>query len=209
MGRMAFEEIQKLIRLDKYQEIAEEYETIINEGIAQRWKKFSAPFENTNLDPVDERDDVVEMLKMFKYRMRLMIVCCLCETWEQDLYNFLKETDIIGTISNDFQNIKLKYSEKLSINIDDYKKIIEMRLLVNSIKHGSGNSYTKLKNKIGDNILADSNLKELQNDGSAVFIKQDQFDDNVLTSKTLNVEGRITEYYEEIMRFWKDVFSNV
>ena len=36
--------------------------------------------------------------------------------------------------------------------------------------------------------------------------KQIEFDSNTLTSKTLNVDGRLQVYSDEIVKFWKDVF---
>ena len=36
MARISYEDIKKLIRLDAYREIAEEYETIVEEGIEHR-----------------------------------------------------------------------------------------------------------------------------------------------------------------------------
>ena len=143
-----------------------------------------------------------------------MIICCLCETWEQDLYNFLKEEKLINVMSKDdestdYERIKNVFDESFKSKIGKYQKLEQMRKFVNSIKHGAGPSFKKLRKELGDSVLADSNVGWIKEDGSKGRIKQHEFDSNTLTSITLVSDGKIKEYYEAIIRFWKDVFSEM
>lgn len=210
MAILNYAQAKRLIRIDSYREIAEEYEKILNLGIEARWNKIASLYENTDLDPVDEAYDEIELLRLFKYRMSLMLICCLCETWEQDLFNFLKEEGILTSIDNEYSTVKFCFNSYFAnLSLDNYSKIKEMRDFVNAIKHGKGRSFENLKQLLGDSILADSNLGYITEDGSEHIYKQIRYDDNVLTSITINPNGKIKEYYDSIVDFWHDVFNEL
>ena len=58
-----------------------------------------------------------------------------------------------------------------------------------------------------DAILADSNIGVMDESGVITKKKQIEFDCNTLTSKTLNVDGKLEIYSKALVRFWKDVFQ--
>lgn len=210
MAVLTYSQAKRLIRIDSYREIAEEYEKILNLGIEARWNKSASLYENTDLDPADEAYDEVELLRLFKYRMSLMLICCLCETWEQDLFNFLKEEGILVSTNNEYGAVKSCFNSYFThLSLDNYSKIKEMRDFVNAIKHGKGRSFENIKHLLGDSILADSNLGYIAEDGSEHIHKQIKYDDNVLTSITINPNGKIKEYYDSILDFWQDVFNEL
>ena len=55
------------------------------------WKELCDTNTSPDIDPTDIFDNEMESLRNQEYSMKLMNICCLSETWEQDLYNFLKE----------------------------------------------------------------------------------------------------------------------
>ena len=157
-------------------------------------------------DPSDIFAEEIEDLRNLSYSMKLMNICCLSETWEQDLYNFLKEKGLISLNSNDYFNTK-KLFEQIYPNcaISNYPLIVEMRALVNAIKHGEGSSLTNIRRMTGDTILADSNIGIMDDNGDIHKKKQIYFDNNTLTSRTLNVDGKLKTYINAIVDFWQDV----
>ena len=210
MATLTYDQAKRSLLLGSYREIAEEYEAIINLGIEQRWAMVTSEFAGTDLDPAVEAEEEVELLRLFKYRMSLMLFCCLCETWEQDLCKFLKEKGALASDGIHFGGIKSAFDDYFrNLSMDDFTKISEMRTFVNAIKHGSGGSFEKLKDLLGDSILADSNLGYISNNGSESFFKQIRFDSEVLTSITLAPDGKINEYYNAIVTFWKTVFAEI
>ena len=140
--------------------------------------------------------------------MKLMNICCLSETWEQDLYNFLKEKGLITVPSNDYPRTKQIFETAYpTCLISNYPLIGEMRALVNAIKHGEGNSLNNIRRLTADSILADSNIGVMGEDGEVVRRKEIEFDNNTLTSRTLNIEGKLNAYSGAVVAFWGDVFQ--
>ena len=207
MAKIDFETMKKMLRIQRYKEIAD-YENVINLGIDAMWKELCARVTEPDVDPTDIFGEEVEYLKNLDYSMKLMNICCISETWEQDLYNFLKEKGLITVYSNDYWNTKKTFERAYpSCQISNYPQIEEMRALVNAIKHGEGNSLTNIRRMTSDTILADSNLGVAGDDGVVVKRKEIEFDPNTLTSRTLNVEGRLQVYADTIVKFWEDVFA--
>ena len=96
------------------------------------------------------------------------------------------------------------------VTIDKNSIIIEMRKVVNAIKHGKGDSLNYIIGKCGDNILSDSSLGESYNGiDKPKMIKQIKFDENTLTSKTLNLNGKLKTYHDAIIEFWKNIFKKM
>ena len=206
--KLSLKEFMRYAILEEYDDILG-YESIVEAGINTKWKNYIKEFGEIDNDSC--LDDYREMLQMFRYRMQLMLICCLCELWEQDLYQFLKDNKLISTSENNSYNIiKQKYFEEFNYSIDKNSIIIEMRKVVNAIKHGKGDSLNYIIGKCGDNILADSSLGESYNGiDKPKMIKQIEFDENTLTSKTLNLNGELKTYHDAIMEFWKNIFKRM
>ena len=206
MANISYESMMQMLRIQRYQEIAN-YDKVIDLGIEAMWNDLCAQVTTEDVDPTEIFDEEMENLQNLEYSMKLMNICCLCETWEQDLYNFLKEKGLIEVFSNDYNRTKQIFETAYpSCAISKYNKILEMRALVNAIKHGEGKSLTNIRRLTSDKILADSNLGIADEKGNIIKKKQIEFDSNTLTSRTLNVDGKLQIYSDEIVKFWKDVF---
>ena len=207
MSKINYEAMMKMLRIQRYREIAQ-YDKVINLGINAMWKDLCDKVTTPDIDPADIFDEEVVNLQHLDYSMKLMNICCLSETWEQDLYNFLKEKGLIEVYSNDYRITKKIFEQAYpSCAISNYPKIEEMRTLVNAIKHGEGNSLTNIRRLTSDAILADSNWGVEDDSGKVIKKKQIEFDGNTLTSKTLNVDGKLQIYSEAIVEFWENVYA--
>lgn len=207
MSSLDYQVAMELLRKQRYEDIAS-YDMVVKLGIDAMWKELCEKAEASGVDPVIVFEDEMENLRNIEYSMRLMNICCLSETWEQDLYNFLKEKRLITVASNDYANTKRLFEQAYpTCVISNYPEIVEMRALVNAIKHGEGNSLNNIRRITSDSILADSNLGEMNESGDVVRKKQIEFDNNTLTSRTLNVDGKLKIYSDAIVRFWGDVFE--
>jgi len=176
--------------------------------VGERWKDLCAKNAVSDNDPTEVFDEDVENVKGIMYSMKLMNICCLSETWEQDLFNFLKEKGLIEIDSNDYKNTKRIFEQAYpTCAIANYPKIVEMRTLVNAIKHGAGNSLLNLRRIASDEIFADSNIGLVDSNGTVDRKKQLDFDNNTLTSRTLNVDGKLKIYSDVIVGFWEDVYT--
>lgn len=207
MSNLTYEEIMNSIKIQKYKDFLD-YDKIVDLGINAMWKDLCSQIKSSDIDPTDIFANEVENLKNIEYSMKLMNVCCLSEIWEQDLYNFLKEKGLIVVLSNDYQNIKRIFEQEYpTCKISNYPQIQEMRALVNAIKHGEGNSLSNIRRITSDTILADSNFGEENSNGEIIKKKQIEFDNNTLTSRTLNVDGKLQTYCDTLVKFWEDVFE--
>ena len=205
MAQTDYEKIKKALLVEKYRDVAD-FDEVINRGIGAMWKDLCDKVAGSSLDPTEVFDVEMEKLRNLEYSMKLMNICCVSEMWEQDLYNFLKEKGFIEVLSNDYRTTKRIFEQHFpTCAISNYPKIEEMRALVNAIKHGEGNSLNNIRRMTADGILADSNLGFTNADGSTTKKKQIDFDGNTLTSRTLNVEGKLQTYGEAIVEFWQDV----
>ena len=207
MSQIGYEEMRKMLRLQRYRDIAS-YEKVVGLGIDSMWGELCSKITTPDVDPTEIFSEEMEYLRNLEYSMKLMNICCLSETWEQDLYSYLHENGLTTVRSNDYANIKRIFEQHYSsCAISNYPKIIEMRALVNAIKHGEGNSLTNVRALTSDSILADSNVGVEDETGSVTKIKQIEFDPNTMTSRTLNVDGKLQEYSDAIVKFWEDVFE--
>lgn len=207
MANTNYPTMMEQLRIQRYQDIAN-YDKVVRVGISTMWKELCDQLEGSGLDPADVFSCELENLQNTEYSMNLMNICCLSETWEQDLYNYLKEKGLVTVYSNDYRATKRLFEQTYpTCAISNYPEIEEMRALVNAIKHGEGNSLTNIRRLTADSILADSNLGEIDESGTIIKRKQIEFDQGTLTSKTLNVDGKLQTYSEAIIRFWQDVFA--
>lgn len=207
MANIDYQTMMEMLRIQRYKDIAN-YDKVVTRGIDEMWKDLCNQVEGTEIDPTEIFSDELANLQNTGYSMRLMNICCLSETWEQDLYNFLKEKGLITVLSNDYARTKQIFERTYpTCAISNYPEIEEMRALVNAIKHGEGNSLSNIRRLTSDAILADSNIGEMDESGTVIKRKQIEFDNNTLTSQTLNVDGKLQIYSDAIVRFWGDVFT--
>lgn len=207
MSKINFESVMQEIRIKRYKDIAN-YNTVIDLGIDAMWKELCSQINSPDIDPTDVFAEEVEYLKNLEYSMKLMNICCLSETWEQDLYNFLKEKGLITVLSNDYARTKQIFETAYpTCAISNYPQIVEMRALVNAIKHGEGNSLNNIRRLTADTILADSNIGSADERGFITKKKEIEFDNNTLTSRTLNIDGKLEAYSDALVGFWGDVFQ--
>lgn len=207
MAKLSSESIMEMLRIQRYKDIAN-YDKVVTRGIDAMWKDLCDKVEGNDVDPTDIFSEELETLQNTLYSMRLMNICCLSETWEQDLYNYLKEKGLITVLSNDYARTKQIFERAYpACGISNYPEIEEMRALVNAIKHGEGNSLTNIRRLTSDAILADSHIGEISESGAVTKIKQIEFDSGTLTSQTLNVDGKLQIYSDAIVKFWGDVFT--
>lgn len=207
MAQISYEKMAQMLRIQRYKDIAT-YDEVVELGIKTKWNSLCEKITTPDVDPTDIFDEELENLQHLQYSMKLMNICCLCETWEQDLYNFLKEKGLITVFSNDYRSTKRIFEESYpSCAISNYPKIEEMRALVNAIKHGEGASLTNIRRMTSDSILADSNIGVIDENGSIIKKKAIEFDSNTLTSRTLKVDGKLQIYSDAIVKFWQDVFN--
>lgn len=198
--------MKQMLRIERYRQMAN-YDKVVDLGIKNMWKELCDQVTTPDVDPVDVFSNEMTNLQDIEYSMKLMNICCLSETWEQDLYNFLKEKGRIEVLSNDYRNTKSIFESMYpTCAISNYPLIEEMRMLVNAIKHGEGNAFTNLRRRTSDSILADSNIGVIDEHGVVTKRKAIDFDSNTLTSKTLNVDGKLQSYIDAVIKFWEDVF---
>lgn len=207
MAIVDYESMMEMLRIQRYKNIAN-YDKVIDLGVDAMWRELSAQITSPDIDPTDIFGEEIEYLRDLEYNMKLMNICCLGETWEQDLYNFLKDKGLITTNSNDYVNTKRIFEREYpTCAISNYPLILEMRALINAIKHGEGNSLNNLRRMTSDAILADSNVGVDNGDGMVTIKKEIEFDPNTMTSRTLNVDGKLQIYSNALVSFWEAVFA--
>lgn len=167
---------------DKYfEEKVNEFRHFLNEH-----KEEYLDDENNEMWNVLQIMEITEL----KYRVQLMIIALMCEMFEQFLINILvKKLDLKKEIT--FKEAKKIFSD-FGFNIEkskQWKKINELRLLVNVIKHGDGVSKKRL-NKIRKDFFYNTKSKI----------------GNALNDMTLNVqEEDLTNYFCVILNFINDM----
>ena len=208
MTQLNYREIQKALRIEKYKNIAN-YDKVVDLGINAMWEDLCEKVHGQNIDPTELFDVELENLKDLEYSMKLMNICYLSELWEQDLYSFLKEEGLIEVSSNEYRATKRILEQNFpTCAISNFPKIVEMRTLVNAIKHGEGNAFTAIRQATNETILADSNIGIADESGTVTKKKQVEIDgNNALTGRTLNVDGKLQEYSSAVVDFWKCVYS--
>lgn len=208
MAKIDFKDLMKSIRFDDYKSIIK-MAKIYKLGANEEWKQLTATSSNENEVDIEERfSSEIEEFQKMEYLHNAMLITLLSEYWEQDLFNFLREKGKITNEGNVYKTTKASFEKAYpNIPLETFPKIEEMRELVNAIKHGKGNSLDKVKSRLGGSILADSQMGTIKEDGTAMLNKEIDYDPNTLTSKTLNLEGKLEEYYKAVIDFWKKVYS--
>ena len=208
MSKISYELMMKMLRIKRYEKIAE-YDNVVNLGIDTMWKDLCAQTASADVDPTEIFAEEMNDLQDVMYSMKLMNICCLSEMWEQDLYSFLKEEGLIEIQSNEFRITKSIFENNFpTCTLSRFPKILEMRALVNAIKHGEGNSFSNIRRITNDAILADSNIGVVDDNNTLTKYKQIEVDgNNALTGRTLNVDGKLQEYSTAVVDFWQCVYS--
>ncbi len=150
--------------------------------------KYKSFIQQSNLSACDRID-----LRLIKFeienRLLLAIITLLCEMYEQYLGGILI-SNLNITKGLDFGKIKSIYQEygyDLSSN-SHWKKIEELRILVNVIKHGDGHSRRILQEKRPDYIDHTEPIK------------------NTLNDVELNVwKGDLDNYFLELIKFIEEM----
>ena len=132
-----------------------------------------------------------------KYRIIVMWICCLCEVWEQQLQLFLKLEKQNGDLQDNrelnwWNQVKSTYLE-YGIDFEkcsSWQKLKELRLLVNVIKHGEGDSKNDLQKKRPDLFLINNTDRFSLFHSSLIF-------------PTINIsENDVGIYANAIIDFW-------
>ncbi|MDQ0160728.1 hypothetical protein [Alkalibacillus salilacus] len=173
------------------------------EGEAQRYADhvYSSSFADEDTDPsvVAEQSweiglDQYNRLNIMKVDHLLMTISMLYHMWEQQVVKFaLKETD--GRI--DYQGRSLEYREAKAIfeahevdieKTNSWQKIKELKCLVNTIKHGEGQSSRRLR-KMRPDFFSFSGLETMSynvsvlTDGYSLQITEDELYSYVASTK--------------------------
>lgn len=243
--RLNFYEADCFSKIRDFEDICNTYNEIISLGIQVKEEQIQENFEKYCKDEtyLEEEND---RLNLFKYRMELLLLCCLSEAWEQNLYVFLKEAikqkserikekndkfmhferekdnkknkkdlcDLIEEIenNNDYKIVKKLYEKIFDINIEKNQKIKEMRELVNAIKHGPGRSLNNIKksdNSDNDDIFLYSKFSKYIENGKKYSTKEIDVFHTTLNIESLNVEGKLNEYFESIKELWIDMNKKI
>ena len=213
-----FNEMDCLLRIDDFRDICDVYSEIISFGINEKKRIITKCYMECGEDETYAEEEN-RKLALFEYRMEALLLCCLSEVWEQNLFVLLKETigrkeikesDMPFELNdNNYGKIKGLYQKLFDINLDDYLLIKEMRDLVNVIKHGPGYSLESLKVKLGDELFLASNMDIIESDGTIRKIKEIEFSHTTLSERTLNIKGKLQEYLIEVEKSLFDINTNI
>lgn len=230
--RITYNEAACIYTTEDFQNICNMYHEIISLGMKEKIKSLENDFAKMNYDENILEEEYQEMC-LFKYRMDLLLICCLSEVWEQNLFTLLNENiknlktekSSNGNVSskskdskkaienklheiknnNDYGKVKELYKELFKFDIDKYEKIEEMRYLVNAIKHGLGSSLDKLKRSKEDSLFFDSDILKYDENEKEYYKKEIEVTNTTLNSKVLNVDGKLEEYCHALKEFWLDL----
>jgi len=146
-----------------------------------------------------------ELLYLMRYLNICMWISCLCQTWEQQLLTFiLSSANQYGIPYNvecmDLCFIKdvFKWHQQPITKLKCWKKIEELRLLVNVIKHAEGDSEKKLRVRRPDYFYRETTERE-KVDLMKIFHTS-------LLEPTLSVsEKDFDDYYKALDAFWREL----
>ena len=192
-------------KIDK-DKLWEKYEVEIKDEVSSiRFGPYDDPSDIADI--YQERlSDAAEILWHAVAVHKFQFLVLLCQTWENEFISFITKEfkqsyklDRILTYAEAMDDIVLKGVDKSKIRGLD--KIRELRLLVNVIKHGDGNSADKLRKRRPDFFQYDKNEPiNRQNDRLVVW------NSVLLDAEALNVdEAEFYSYFEAINEFWKSM----
>lgn len=216
--KLTYHDVVKSCTIDDFCDICNMYTEIVLLGIKEKEKLIKQNY--AALSECDETciEDEYRKLNLFKYRCELLLICCLSEVWEQNLFLLLKniyddpQIRLSGQrkpVINSYDIIKQLCKEWLNTDIDSYKTISEMRRFTNTIKHGLGRSLEKLEQEIGESIYLDSNWGKIESCGQKQTYKEIAFACGTLNAETLNATGKLQEFVAAVEMFWIDLNNEV
>jgi len=146
-----------------------------------------------------------EILSLMRYRNLAMWISCLYQSWEQQIMRFVKneiETDGCFNLTGDMDFATAKKGFKIhNCPIDElscWKKIRELRALVNVIKHSEGDS-AKILRKLRPDFFCWEETNGFSRDKLQLF-------ESSLLDETLNIENEdFTAYYNALIAFWDEL----
>ena len=165
------------------------------------------------IDPADFVDSIqeegfnrYEILRLMHYRTITMWLACMCQVWEQQLYTFVIQEARNSGIEYSASDIKkgfsfckdaFEYHNQSFESMTCWKKIKELRLLVNVIKHAEGDSEIQLRKIRPDFFTYDSGAGD---------IDLLQLYKSTLLEPTMQVsEQDFNEYYNALITFWDEL----
>lgn len=140
-----------------------------------------------------------------RYRNLAMWISCLYQSWEQQIMRFVKkeiETDGCFNLTGGMDFATAKEGFKIhNCPIDElscWKKIRELRALVNVIKHSEGDSAKTLR-KLRPDFFGWEEEHDFSRDRLQLF-------ESTLLDETLNIKNEdFTEYYNALNAFWDEL----
>jgi len=169
--------------------------------------------ENSIIDPSDYIDTIqeagfekYEILSLMQYRNIGMWISCMCQVWEQQLFSFVyHEAQSEGLKYNDsdmkrgyaFSKEVFEWHQQPFESISCWKKIKELRMLVNVIKHSEGDS--------------EQNLRKMRPDYFEYEIGVEKYDllslyHSTLLEATLQIKNDdFINYYDALVSFWNEL----
>lgn len=184
---------------------AENYEKTLRSQLDEVVK---SGFEEIDADSLDELVktealEYYEMISLMNYRTIGMWITCLCQVWEQQLYSFIirsgKQEGINYGQDNSFDFCKRVFFEHQQDleKMESWKKIQELRLLVNVLKHSEGKSERKLRD-----IRPDYFQQNI--DGKIYDIMS--FSHSSLREQALMIKDEdFKNYFDALVQFWTDI----
>lgn len=191
------------------------------------WNKYQKKVENETknlssyLNPESDPSDLYDIyhdkisdaanifwhaIAIHKYQYLML----LCQTWENELISFVvKEVSRYFEVEETLDYAKVM-DKILLKNIDEKRidglaEIRELRLLVNVIKHGEGNSADRLRKKRPDYFKANI-TQPLTNFND----RMKTWSSPLLDSAALNIpDDAFYDYYEAINEFWDSMPERV
>lgn len=176
----------------------------------ERLSGKTAPFFENHYQYCNDEEDVFiniesetyryyEFLNNTKYRILAMWICCTCQLWEQQLLRFVSQEIKNGDMSidkkiNDWGSLD-KLLKDCEIKIEELpygNKILELRKVVNVLKHSEGRSEKELRESRPDIFMVNGrdNLDRFNTTLGEVVLN--------LTEKDLE------EYTESLVDFWRN-----
>lgn len=205
MGQLYFERIEPLF--SSAEEEADQYTKQLHYeiGASINWGGDNAPDPEGYEEMVWEAGIArYELLDSMRYRTICMWICCLCQTWEQQLYSWIIHEARMEGITYDDKYLAGGFSfvsDVLECHEVDYKtvkagKIEELRLLVNVLKHGKGRSEKALRD-IRPNLFI--------RNGHDVM----RYHNSTLIEPTLSVSNQdFRDYLDALLTFWSEFPEN-
>lgn len=174
---------------------------------------MSRPCDNNDIDPSDFAETVqeiafekYEILSLMQYRNISMWISCLCQVWEQQLFDFVyrearsegikyKEKDLKNGFA--FSKEVFEWHQQPLEELTCWQKIKELRALVNVIKHSEGNSEQKLRTMRPDYFELDTGIEKY--DLLSLYHSS-------LLEATLQIQNKdFIDYYNALVAFWNEL----